>query len=84
MKIEWNAEKNELLKQTRNVSFEQVMEEIENGRFLGPENNPAREGQKRIIVKINSYPFVVPFVEMENGGWFLKTVYPCRRMKGRL
>ena len=29
MVIEWNNEKNELLKKTRNVSFEQVKAEIE-------------------------------------------------------
>ncbi len=84
MVIEWNEEKNELLKATRNVSFEQVLEEIEKGAFIGPEENPSRENQKRIIVKINDYPFAVPFVVMENGGWFLKTVYPCRKLKGRI
>lgn len=84
MKLEWNAEKNELIKKTRNVSFEQVAEEIKNRRFVGPEENPAREGQKRIIVNICGYPYVVPFVVMENGGWFLKTIYPNRKMKGRI
>lgn len=84
MKIEWNEDKNKLLKTTRGICFEQVAEEINNHRYVGPEDNPAREGQKRIIVKIGNYPYVVPFVEMENGGWFLKTVYPCRKMKGRI
>lgn len=84
MIIEWNDDKNEMLKRTRNVSFEQVKAEIEAGRFIGPEENPSRENQMRIIVKINDYPCIVPFVEMENGGWFLKTVYQCRKMKGVL
>lgn len=84
MKIEWNAEKNELLKQTRNVSFEQVAEEIEKGRFIGPAKNPTRENQKIIVVKINGYPCVVPFVIMENGGWFLKTIYQSRKYKGKV
>lgn len=84
MKIKWNEEKNELLKTTRKVSFEEVAEKIKNLDFIGPENNPSREGQKRIIVKINDYPCVVPFVLDENGDWFLKTIYPCRKMKGRI
>ncbi len=84
MEIEWNCEKNRLLKETRNVSFEEVLAEIKAGRFAGPEKNPAREGQKRIIVSLHGYPFAVPFVETENGGWFLKTIYPCRKLKGRI
>lgn len=84
MVIKWNKEKNELLKATRNISFEQVVEEIKNNRFIGPEDNPTRKNQKRIIIKIENYPCIVPFVIEENGDWFLKTVYPCRKMKGRL
>lgn len=84
MTIEWSEEKNELLKRTRGISFEQVKAEIEKGAFIGPEKNPARDGQERVIVQINGYPCVVPFVTMENGGWFLKTAYPCRKMKERI
>ena len=81
MVIEWSDEKNELLKKTRNVSFEQVVDAIENGDFIGPNDNPARQGQKIIIVTIDGYPCVVPLVEMENGGWFLKTIYQSRKYK---
>ena len=42
MKILWSEEKNDLLKETRNVSFEQVVEEIEAGRFTKPQTNPSR------------------------------------------
>lgn len=84
MNYEWSEEKNELLKATRNLSFEQVKAEIEKGAFVGPERNPARENQQRIIVKIDGYPCVVPFVVTKNGDWFLKTIYPCRKMKGRI
>ncbi len=84
MEIRWNEEKNELLKETRGVSFEQVLESIEQGDFIGPETNPAREGQMRLIVKIDGYPCIVPFVIEEDGNWFLKTIYPSRKMKGRI
>ena len=43
MRIEWNQDKNNLLKESRGVSFEQVEEEILKGDFIGPENHPARE-----------------------------------------
>lgn len=83
MDIRWSREKDELLRSTRHVSFEQVVELIERQEFIGPEENPARGGQKRIIVRIDGYPCVVPFVETDDGGWFLKTIYPCRKLKGR-
>lgn len=84
MKLEWNADKNSLLKVTRGISFEQVSCEIENGRFLGPFAHPNRANQNIVIVTIDGYPCVVPFVKMESGGWFLKTVYRSRKIKRRL
>ena len=84
MLIEWNNAKNELLKQTRNVSFEQVKAEIEKESFVGPISNPSHGNQKIIVVKINDYPCVVPFVVMENSGWFLKTIYQSRKYKGKI
>lgn len=84
MRLEWSEDKNSLLKETREVCFEQVCVEVEKGAFIGPEENPTHKGQKRIIVKINGYPYIVPFVVTEEGNWFLKTIYPSRKMKGRL
>lgn len=83
MEIKWSSKKNEVLRKSRGVSFEQVVEAVSGGDFIGPEDNPAKENQKRIIVRIDGYPCVVPFVIEENGDWFLKTIYPCRKMKGR-
>ena len=59
MEIKWNENKNDLIKQTHGVSFEQVVAEISAGRFIGPKENPSRKSQKRIIVKIDEYPVVV-------------------------
>lgn len=84
MLIEWNEDKNEHLKQTRNVSFEQVKAEIEAHRNTEPAVNPAHPNQFFTVVKINDYPCVVPFVIGENGGWFLKTIYQSRKYKGKV
>lgn len=83
MKVRWNEAKNKLLKAERGVSFEQVLELIDKLDFIGPENNPVREGQKRIIVYFNNYPYIVPFVIEADGAWFFKTIYPSRKMKRR-
>ena len=84
MRSDWNQDKNNLLKESRGVSFEQVAEEILKGDFIGPENHPARENQMRIIVKLNGYPCVIPLVIEDDGTWFLKTIYPSRKMKERI
>lgn len=84
VQIGWGNDKNDWLKANRGICFEQVKAEIRAGRFIGPEENPARPGQKRVVVHINGYPYAVPFVMDSDGGWFLKTAYPCRKMKGRI
>jgi len=84
MEILWNPEKNRLLMKTRSISFEMVLDKIMSGDFTGPEQNPSRENQFRIIVSFKGYPYVVPLVITENGNWFLKTIYPSRKEKGRL
>ena len=43
-----------------------------------------RAGQQRIILRLNDYPYVVPFVIDDEGNWFLKTAYPDRKLKGRV
>lgn len=83
MKLRWNPEKNELLKATRNVSFEQVAMEIDSKRNSEPVVNPVHQNQFITVVKINDYPCVVPFVVEEDGGWFLKTIYQSRKEKRR-
>lgn len=82
--IEWSNEKNELLKATMNVSFEQAKEEIEKHRNTSPMINHSHPNQYITVVNINGYPCVVPFVMMENGGWFLKTIYQSRKHKGEV
>ena len=84
IKLKWNEEKNEFLKATRNVSFEMVQLEINEGRYTKPEINKVRPHQYITIVVINDYPHVVPFVKEDDYIWFLKTIYPSRKYKGRI
>ena len=81
MEISWSTEKDDLLKETRGVSFQEVREEIAQGRFIGPEANPGHPSQRRIIVNLNGYPHIVPIVIDHAGNWFLKTIYPNRKIK---
>lgn len=77
----WNEEKNDLLKEERGVSFEQIVAHILQGDLLQIEDHPNQErypGQKYFIVRVDEYAYVVPFVETGNDA-FLKTIYPSRR-----
>ena len=82
MNFEWNEEKNQLLKVTRQISFEQVLIEIAEGRILEDSPHPNEEkypNQSIFVVKINAYCYLVPYVE-SNNVIFLKTIIPSRKM----
>ncbi len=77
----WDNLKNEKLKAERGVSFEQIILHIERGDVLDLVDHPAQDkypGQQIIIVEINEYVYLVPFVESSEGK-FLKTIIPSRK-----
>lgn len=79
--FDWNKEKNELLKQTRGISFEEIEIAIRTGGLLDahPHPNQKRYPKQQIYaVKIEDYVYLVPFVEDEER-FFLKTIIPSRK-----
>lgn len=74
----WSAEKNEILKQTRGISFEEIVFLIQSGNLLGIEENPGHPNQKIYVVAVENYAVIVPFVETE-AEIFLKTAFPSRK-----
>lgn len=81
----WDPEKNSKLKAERGVSFEEVVFHIEHGRVLDIVEHPNQErygGQRILIVEINEYAYLVPFVETERE-IFLKTIIPSRKATER-
>ena len=77
----WDADKNELLIQERSVSFEQITVAVENGDLLQVVQHPnitKYPRQKIMVVGINGYAYLVPFVE-ETEYLFLKTIIPSRK-----
>ncbi len=79
--FDWNDEKNEVLKKTRGVSFEQVELAIALGDLIDrvKHPNPARyPNQKVFLVNIDDYIYSVPYVE-DNEKIFLKTIIPNRK-----
>ncbi|MFL6232691.1 MAG: BrnT family toxin [Thermoanaerobaculia bacterium] len=77
----WNPEKNETLRADRGVSFESVVVAIESGGLLDilTHPNPAKYPRQRIlVVALDNYVLLVPFVEEEDY-FFLKTIIPSRK-----
>ena len=80
-RIRFNEEKNQLLKATRNISFEDVQDAIEKGDVLTNIAHPSkkRSRQRIYIIKIKEYAYAIPYIlNIEKQEIFLKTIYPSR------
>lgn len=80
--FQWNAEKDVQLQQARGIGFEMVAQTIEEIGFLEIIKHPNQEkypSQKMLVIKINNYVYLVPYVEDDNH-YFLKTIFPSRKM----
>jgi len=76
--LNWNSEKNEILKRERGISFEQVAYLIESDQIIGIEENPGRPNQRMYILEIDDYVIIVPYVENDDE-IFLKIAFPSRK-----
>ncbi len=80
--FDWDNEKNEMLINTRGVSFEEVIAILESGDVLDILEHPNKEKyshQKVYVVVINGYVYLVPFVQQDGNKIFLKTIIPSRK-----
>ena len=81
MIFDWDPEKETWLKENRGVSFLHVLWHIENDDLLDVREHPNKEkypNQKMLILKMNDYVYVVPFVQ-DQDTLFLKTIIPSRK-----
>lgn len=83
MTFDWDDAKNELLKQTRKVSFEEIVVAIEDGQLLDvlEHPRPGRYPNQRVyLVALHGYVYVVPHVtDQARDRITLKTIYPSRK-----
>lgn len=80
-KFEWNEEKNIKLKKQRGIGFEDILVAIHEERVLDRGDHPNQvryPGQKIIVVEVDNYAYVVPFVE-DDEKIFFKTIIPNRK-----
>lgn len=79
--IRWNPDKSLSLKAERGVSFEEVLSAISQGGLLSVMDHPNRAKyghQKMLVVRIQDYAYLVPYVESERE-IFLKSIMPSRK-----
>ncbi|OGD55804.1 hypothetical protein A3E73_00310 [Candidatus Beckwithbacteria bacterium RIFCSPHIGHO2_12_FULL_47_17] len=80
--IEFNEEKNLLLRETRGIGFEEAIKAINNGNILDDrqhKNIKKYPKQRIIVVKIKNYVYAIPYIfNQKKRSIFLKTVYPSR------
>jgi uncharacterized DUF497 family protein len=79
--FDWDYDKNQSLKIERNVSFEEIELAIEDQKILDiveHHNKTKYENQRVLIIEIDEYAYLVPFVEDEQK-IFLKTIIPSRK-----
>ena len=81
--IKFNEEKNQLLKATREIGFENIIKTIRDGKSLNDIAHPGKNhlSQRMYVVRIKSYAYTIPYViNKEKQEIFLKTIYPSRRL----
>lgn len=79
--FDWNKQKSALLRFTRGIGFEEVVNTINEGDILAVIKHPNSKkhpNQKIYIINFDHYAYCVPFVEGEKT-YFLKTIYPSRK-----
>jgi hypothetical protein len=76
--IKWSFVKNEELKKSRSVSFEDI---LTRGKLVDITKNKNRSNQEMLVYEYENYIWVIPFVQEREDIIFLKTLYPSRKYK---
>ena len=79
--FKWNSEKNEILDLNRGITFEEIVQRIQSGAKVIETDHPNKKkypNQKIMIVDVEGYAYLVPYVIEENE-YFLKTIIPSRK-----
>ena len=87
MTFNWDDAKNGHLKDLRNISFEEIVICIRDGRVVSVLEHPQKEIYKNqflYLIEYKNYIYVVPHVyDEKKQEIFLKTIYPSRKYTSR-
>jgi uncharacterized DUF497 family protein len=85
--FDYSEEKNQLLKETRGVSFEDIIEALSKKGLLDDIehfNKQLYSRQRIFVVRCKSYVYAVPYIiDKRKKLIFLKTIYPSRALKSK-
>jgi len=79
--FDWNRQKSTILRSSRGIGFEEVVNAINEGHILAVIEHPNKQkypNQKIYIIDFDDYIYCIPFIE-DNEKIFLKTIYPSRK-----
>ncbi len=79
--FKWNSDKNKILLNTRDITFNEVVQAISDGYGVSdvPHWNTNKYPNQRVItVIIRDYAYLVPYVR-DGKDYFLKTIIPSRK-----
>jgi hypothetical protein len=79
--IRFSEEKNQLLKATRSIGFEEVIDALGSDGLLADIDHPSQKriNQRMYVVRVGSYVYAAPYViNTQKQEIFLKTIYPSR------
>lgn len=83
-RVDYNKTKNLILKETRGISFDDILVLISKGGVLDDKkhHNPQKHpNQKVLVVKTENYTYAVPYVvDDKRKIVFLKTAYPSHEL----
>jgi len=82
-KFDYSLEKDLILKESRGVSFREVIQAYRTGKKLADYENKSKKhpNQRLLIVNIKGYAYVTPYViDEKRKRVFLKTVYPSSKL----
>jgi len=82
MMYKWNEDKNSILKSTRGVSFNDVIEILANNGIIDNYKHPQSDkypNQFIYVISINDYIHYVPYV-IDTDYIFLKNIIPSRKL----
>lgn len=81
--INFNEEKNQLLKTSRGINFDEIIDSIKNKKLVESvehSNIKKYPNQFMFLLKLDKYIYVVPYaIDKNKKEIFLKTIYPSRK-----
>lgn len=85
LRFEFNEEKNLILKKSRGVNFEDILQAIKDSRMIDDIGHKSGKykHQRILVIQIKNYIYAVPYIKNSKGVLFLKTLYPSRVLTKR-